>query len=376
LNLAFLLFRYFPHGGLQRDCRRIAEALAGRGHRITIVCQRWEGDQPSGIDVRPLGRSGLANHVADRRFAEAAVSLARSSGADAIVGFNRMAGLDICYSAENSFRARARETRSWLYRLTPRYRAYCRLEDAVFEDPRTAVLLLSAGQLDSYRRHHAIDPVRIHMLPPSIASDRRRVFIPTESRARVRAEFGIPDTAWVVLGIGSNFRTKGVDRSLAAIAALPLALRAKLRFLLVGPENDEAARREASRLGLADAVRVLGARDDVPALLAAADLLLHPARDECTGTAILEAIVAGCPVLCTANCGFSDHVRQAEAGEVLPEPFDPAAMTQTLLGMLESARLGIWSRNGVAYGETTDLYGGIEVAAELIEKILRERARG
>jgi UDP-glucose:(heptosyl)LPS alpha-1,3-glucosyltransferase len=287
-----------------------------------------------------------------------------------------MAGLDICYSAENSFRARAQEDRPWLYRLTPRYRTYCRLEDVVFgAESHTALLLLSARQLESYRRHHVIEPSRTHLVPPAIARDRMHGSIPEGSRTRLRAELGIPDDARVVLGIGSGFRTKGVDRSLAAIADLPQPARSRVRFLLIGRGSDATTRRYAGRLGIADLVRTLGARDDVPSLLGAADLLLHPARDECTGTVILEAVVAGCPVLCTANCGYGDHVARADAGIVLPEPFDPGAMTRELLGMLDPERLRRWSRQGIAYGKTADLYGGVDAAADLIERILQERAR-
>jgi len=374
LKLALALFRYFPHGGLQRDCLRVAETLAHRGHAVTLICGTWQGQRPVGFELRVLGRRPGTNHGADATFAQAALKLARSLATDALIGFNRMPGLDICYSAENCFKARATEARSALYRVMPRYRTHCRLEEAVFgRKSRTELLLLSSNQLESYRRHYDFDPTRVHLVPPAIMRDRVRASGAAAIRAAVRAELALSDEDYALLALGSGFRTKGLDRTLQAVAAIPGAVRQRLRLLVVGRGKTGAMGRLARRFGIGRQMRFLGARDDVPRLLLGADLLAHPARDECTGTAILEAIVAGLPVLSTANCGYSEHVVRAGAGVVLQEPFDLAAMTRGLAGMLDRQRLADWSQNGVRYGQTADLYRGIEVAADTIERILSRR---
>jgi UDP-glucose:(heptosyl)LPS alpha-1,3-glucosyltransferase len=374
LKLAIALFRYFPHGGLQRDCLRIAEALAHRGHAVTLICGTWQGPHPAGLDLRILGRHGSTNHGADTAFARAAVALARSLRVDATIGFNRMPGLDICYSAENSFKAKAAEARSALYRVLPRTRAYCRLEQAVFGgESETELLLLSPMQLESYRRHYDFDPARAHLMPPAIMRDRVRASGAGAIRTAVRGELSLSDEHCALLALGSGFRTKGLDRTLRAMAAIPGAARQRLRLLVVGSGKAASMAALARRLGIARQVRFLGPRDDVPRLLLGADLLAHPARDECTGTVILEAVVAGLPVLCTANCGYGEHVLRAGAGIVLQEPFELDAMTRELAGMLDRRRLAGWSQSGVRYGQTADLYRGIEVAADTIEMILRRR---
>ena len=119
----------------------------------------------------------------------------------------------------------------------------------------------------------------------------------------------------------------------------------------------------------------LGPRDDVPDLLLAADLLVHPARRENTGQAILEAVVAGLPVLTTAACGYAPHVLAAGAGVVLPVPFEQAAMNLSAIDMLTSPQRTAWAANGVAYGRSHDLFSGLDRATELIERLVGERAR-
>ena len=113
--------------------------------------------------------------------------------------------------------------------------------------------------------------------------------------------------------------------------------------------------------------------DDIVRYFLAADLFLHPAREENTGSVILEAIIAGTPVLCTAVCGFAEHVLRADAGRVTPEPFRQAEFDSAMAEMLASRQLATWSRNGISYGESANIYDGRGIAAELIEKLAGEK---
>ena len=44
MKLAFLLFEYFPYGGLQRDMVAIATKALERGHQVTVLTRAWHGD--------------------------------------------------------------------------------------------------------------------------------------------------------------------------------------------------------------------------------------------------------------------------------------------------------------------------------------------
>ena len=52
MQLAFVLYKYFPFGGLQRDFMRIALECQARGHAIRVYTPIWEGENPGGFDVR------------------------------------------------------------------------------------------------------------------------------------------------------------------------------------------------------------------------------------------------------------------------------------------------------------------------------------
>ncbi len=367
MNLAFVLFKYFPYGGLQRDMLRIAEACRDRGHRVQIQTMEWRGERPPGIDIQVLPGQGLTNHARYARFHRQLPALWMEQGIQRVVGFNKMPGLDWYYAADPCLRDRLLRERDPLTRRLPRYRHFLEWEAAVFgRHSRTRVLLISPRQEAIYRRHYQTDPERLVMLPPGIQHDRRAGPDAAELRAGLRAEFGIGDDEFLVLCIGSGFRTKGLDRSLRALAALPEGLRRRTRLIAIGSDNAEPFRRLARRLGVAERFQVLSGRDDIPRFLQGGDLLLHPAYHENSGMVLLEAIVAGLPVLTTEVCGYAFYVEQAEAGKVVPEPFEQRVLDQALAEMLESPERARWRENGIRFGQTQDLYGMVDHAVEQI----------
>ncbi len=374
MKIALLLFRWFPHGGLQRDCLAVARALAARGHAVEIVCGAWDGPRPDAIAVRVLGRKGLTNHGRNRRFAATAALVVAAGAYDRVVGFDRMPGLDIYYAADRCFVADALERHGMFYRMTPRFRAIAAFERAVFaRDAGAHVLLLHERQGEAYQRVYATPDERLHVLPPSIARDRRRPDDADRLRAVTRADLGVAADEFAVLLIASRFRTKGADRAIAALSDLPPAPRRPARLVVVGGDDPKPYQSLARSLGVAQRVALVGARDDIVPLLCAADVMFHPARAENTGTVLLEALACGLPVVCAGLCGFAPHVARAGAGIVLAEPYRQEQAAPALGRALDRDLLARWSAAALAYAAATDFHGGIDAAVRLIETLPRVR---
>jgi glycosyltransferase involved in cell wall biosynthesis len=97
----------------------------------------------------------------------------------------------------------------------------------------------------------------------------------------------------------------------------------------------------AQQLGIEHRIRFLGQRDDVPALMAAADLLCQPnLGPEPFGIAFVEAMHAGLPVVATAIGGAREIVDPA-CGILVP-PEDPAALAEALRTLLADGALRAW----------------------------------
>lgn len=370
MHIAFAIFKVFPHGGVARDLRKLVAVCHARGHQVRVYAMVWEGAPLPGADVVMLRARGLRGHVRQRRFAARVAAHRRRHRVDLLVGMNKMPNLDVYYAADSCFEMKARTQRPWAYRLTPRYRHFADFERAVFApDARTRILTIAPHQADTFRTVYGTPGFRFHALPPGI--ERSRATADPEQARSVRSEFGIGPGERLLLFIGSGFVKKGLDRLLVSLAALPDAIQSSTRLVVVGTDKAARFKRLASRLGLAERVCFAGGRDDVPALLNAADGFALPAEDEAAGMVILEAAVAGVPVLATANCGYAPWIAESGAGLVTPEPYDQARFNADLLCLLTSAERPEWERNGLHLGKEDSLYAMAPRAVDLLERFAR-----
>jgi len=162
---------------------------------------------------------------------------------------------------------------------------------------------------------------------PNFVDDRA---LPAQDRAALET----PADAPLLLCLGRLHRNKGFDTALYAMAGLPGAY---LWIAGEGPEHDALAR-QALELGVADRVRFLGWRDDVPALLAAADIFLCSSRHEPLGNMVLEAWAHGTPVVAAASQGPSQLIQDGINGLLCPVD-DAAALAKAADSLIKDAAL-------------------------------------
>lgn len=371
MRLAFCLYKYFPHGGLARDMLRIAHEAVKRGHQVDLYCREWQGSYPKGMPVFVLPVPALSNHGRALGFARRLTGRLHNSSYDAVVGFNKLPGLNFYFAADGCYAAKTRRRYHRLYELTPRYRSWRRLEKSVFgTGSKTKILLLSEQSHLDYRAFYATADERVRLLPPTLDVAHRLDALTVDRRVDIRTSFGADDDEALLMMVGSGFHTKGVDRTLRALAALPDPMRRKTRLVVVGRGEIDYYQRLANSIGIGPHVVFTRGRDDVPELLRAADVLVHPARQETAGTVLLEALAAGLPVLTTANCGYAHHVDNAEAGLVLHTPFRQQALNEALRDFLAPAsgeRRKTMAVNAKRYGQDSDLYRMPEAAVDLFE---------
>jgi UDP-glucose:(heptosyl)LPS alpha-1,3-glucosyltransferase len=364
MNAALGIFRMQPAGGLERHVRRIADALAGRGHRVAIYTTGGADVDSHGIEVVTLPRRGHTNHGAMDKFSEMFANSA--AGHDIRVGFQKMRDLDLLFCADWCYTDRPHPPWTW---LLPRHRTMMRLERACFDpQSRTRILALSEPQLAAYRNAYGTPASRAVVLPPTI--DRRHRADDAHfrlKRAEARATLGMANSVIAWLWIGLQPIVKGLDRVVAA-----LAIRPEVVLLICGTRHSDSAvaklMAKARREGFDGRIRILGIVPDerLATAFSAADLLVHPARLDVTATVILEAMAHGLPVVTTANCGFAPHVASAQAGIVVPVPFDQKQF-DAALASADAARREEWSRSAIDYCADPRLYSGIARACDLIE---------
>lgn len=345
MRFAFVIFKYFPYGGVQRDMLRIAQDCVALGHDVTIFTGEWQGPKPSNMKVvliesQPRAFTWFNHQKHDRLIKEIQARIAQEN-VDLIVGFNRMQGLDVYFAADSCFVARAHEERPWWYQYMPRYRWFASAENAIFNvAQRTHILTLTQAEQATFQQWYATPDSRFHLIPPFLSTARfskalQLSFAERETvRQQVRSRFGFKAEDKLLLLVGSGFKTKGADRMVEAIYALPSSIGAQVKALIIGQDSSKQLEQQITEYGLQAQIQVLPGRDDIPLLMQASDVLVHPARRELAGHVLLEAMACGLPVLTTDKCGYAPHIAQAKAGVVLPSPFSQETLNQTLIQML------------------------------------------
>lgn len=372
MKLAFCLFYFFPYGGQQRDFLKIADICRSRGHSIHVFVMDVQGEFPPEYEVVHLRPRGFSNHRRCLDFARQVGKELKTRRFDAVIGFSKMPGLDIYYAADTCYREKVLATRPFLYRLGDRFRTYAAMERAVFAPGmNTEILLIAEQEKEKFVRHYGTEAARFHVLPPGISRDRVAPANAAEIRSELRAELSVAESDLLLLLVGSAFKTKGLDRAMQALKALPSGLKERARLFILGQDKQAPFERLARRLGIERQVCFLGGRSDVPRFLLGADLLVHPAYLENTGTVLVEALAAGLPVLASSVCGYAGHVERSGGGLLIPEPFSQKAMNALLAHMLASPERAAWRRNALAYAASADIFSLHEKAVDVIESVAR-----
>jgi glycosyltransferase involved in cell wall biosynthesis len=155
---------------------------------------------------------------------------------------------------------------------------------------------------------------------------------------RVRREQRTPDDAVVIAHVGRMVPLKGHRALIAALGLLPVDAPWVCWFVGAPQRPEEVEyertlRQQVAALGLTDRIRFLGAREDVAAVLADADIYCQPNEaPEAFGLSLVEALRAGLPVVTTHVEGTRDIVTDA-CGLFAP-PRDAHALADRLRSLL------------------------------------------
>lgn len=198
---------------------------------------------------------------------------------------------------------------------------------------------------------------------------------PTPGRD-LRRELGIDPDALVVGSVGSLREIKRFDVLVEAADALRRT-HPEVRVVIAGggPERAALDARIAER-GLTGTVRMLGARDDVPDVLAACDVAVTCSDAEASPLSIMEYMGAGLPTVATAVGGIPDVIGDGEQGILVPRR-DPAALARAIGGLLDDpGRRIALGRSAAARRRTEfDLAVMVRRVEELYERLYRASAR-
>ena len=180
------------------------------------------------------------------------------------------------------------------------------------------------------------------------------------ARARVRAELGVAAERVVVIAVSRLVRHKGYPELLAAMRDVDAELWVVGERLATDHGEDLEPHFAAAGLG-----RRLGYREDVPALLAAADIFALPSHFEGLPMSVIEAMLTGLPVVATDISGPREQVLSDVTGLLVP-PMRVPELAEALRRLAGDA--GLRARMGEAgRARALELYDEAKVVARTLD---------
>jgi glycosyltransferase involved in cell wall biosynthesis len=200
---------------------------------------------------------------------------------------------------------------------------------------------------DAAGRDLGVLPDRITVIPRG--RDPRRLGVPSSARRQAsRRSLGLAAGDEVVVTVGRQEFQKGHRYLLEAVEMLR-ASRPRLRVLVAGRQGNASAELEAMHRvsSLGPTVQFIGHREDVPSLLAAADVFVFPSLYEGFGGSLVEAMALGLPIVASDVPAIREVVEEGR-NALLVNRADPDALARAIADLLEDpARRGAsgwWSR--------------------------------
>jgi glycosyltransferase involved in cell wall biosynthesis len=179
-----------------------------------------------------------------------------------------------------------------------------------------------------------------------ISIDQNRFRPGSNSATNVRAELAIPGDAFLLAQVAQITPWKGQDVAIRALQVVSAAEpKREVHLLLVGEIEFDSARYDnpgyaaelrhlVSQFHLEARVHFLGRRDDVPAIMEAADVTLLPSWDEPFGLVAAESMGVATPVLVSSESGVSEYVEDGVSGTLLPAG-DPQRWGEAILELMQ-----------------------------------------
>ncbi len=297
----------------------------------------------AGAFQRRAGDLDLAQQVVIRRHPARAAALRAAGASVAELGFG--GGIDI-WTARRLRRLAADFRPDIVLAWMSRAADHCRR--AMLEQAPKPLLMARLGGYYDLKHYKGFDHLvgntreivdwivgqgwpaeRAHYLPNFVTA--------TPDPPLPRATFDTSEGVPLLLALGRLHENKAFDVALRALAQVP---DAHLWLVGEGPLRADLERL-AQSLGVADRVRMPGWRDDMPALMAAADIAICPSRLEPLGNVVLEAWAHGRPIVAAASAGPAALIDDGRTGLLVPvEDADAlAAAIQRLIAEPDCGRV-------------------------------------
>ncbi|MCC7212494.1 MAG: glycosyltransferase family 4 protein [Candidatus Brocadia sp.] len=345
MKIALVVYQFIKEkGGVESYVWNASRQLLGYGYEVHIFAHRFSQDQDKRLFFHHVPAFTFWSPLRYWTFAVNAPKIIKKSeiAFDLIHGFTQTLSQDIyrvgggCHwdYMMHTYPLMQSRLGKMLMCLNPRHFSLLLLEKIILQKKcYKRITCISEQCKKELIRHYHLSPDDIEIIYNGVDI---RVFTPHNRRTyrdTVRAQYAIAPDDVLVLFVGSGFKRKGLRHAIIALSLMDTSQ--KVKVLVVGKGNIREYQRFAQKKGVLDKLFFAGVCKHIHEIYAAGDIFVFPSEYDAFGTACLEAMASGLPVIVSKTSGASEIVTHGEDGFIVNHPIDAHDIAKYLQTLLE-----------------------------------------
>lgn len=334
--VAFVTPQYGLVGGAESYAYHLAEQLSAQeDFEIHVFANRWSNESPR-IFFHKVPIVQYPRSMRPVSFAYFANSMIKRGNFDLIHSHDRIFQMDILTMHGIPHVSWVKNVRRKHMSCFDRATAWVEkrgLTGGAFP----LVMPVSNLAKEEILKSYEIPEARLKVVHPGVLPERFSGLDRVACRQEIRNRHGLLPSDVVVLFVGLNYEIKRLELVLEGMAALVRGNSAShaAKLLIVGKAPSHRYLSLIKGLGVADRCVFAGITREIEKYYLASDIFIMPSSYDTFGLVVLEAMVAGLPVIITEKVGAKDLIRSGMEGFVLGEEASPADVAGRLSFLLQ-----------------------------------------
>lgn len=380
MKIALVVYQFIKEkGGVESYVYNLSKQLLDRGHEVHIFAHRFSQDPDKRLTIHHVPAITFWSPLKYWTFAVNAPKIIKKTEVkfDLVHGFTHTLFQDIyrvgggCHwdYMMHTYPLMQSMFGKIVMCLNPRHSSLLLLERIIFKRKHYKQITCISEQCKKEIIHHyQLSPDAIEVVYNGVDTN---IFAPQNKircRDAVRAKYGIAADEVLLLFVGSGFKRKGLKY---AIDTLPLVNKSqKVKLLVMGKGNVREYKRLAKEKDVLDKVVFAGVCKQIEEIYAGGDIFVFPSEYDAFGTACLEAMASGLPVIASRTSGVSEIITHGQDGFVINHPIDAKDVTNYITVLLEKEKR---EQIGLAARRKAEMYSfeaNIEKTLRIYRKVL------
>lgn len=369
-------------GGAERYLVDLCESMAGRDFEVHVYAEDWD-EEPPGVQLHRIRTLPLAKSLRQLSFAIQATRALRRGDYDVTLGVGHTLTADVLQPHGGvhwawfwrSLRAYDHPVR-WALKflgriLSPKQWVSGYIEDAPYKSRNLSkIVAVSEMVKQDMVRWYGVTEDQVLVIYNGVDTERfhprNRVY-----REELRRQLGIGQER-VVLFVSNNFRMKGLQPLIGALATIKHEGCPPFRLVVLGRDRGAPYLRLARNLGIGRKVLFVGSTEEPERYYGASDLLVHPTFYDACSLTVLEALASGLPVI-TTSCNGASGMVGPEEGRILRDPRDMNQLAALVRPFLEDRESPLTQESSVRLAELLSRRRNFDQMMDLFRKVAEKK---